>query len=232
MIDFQKLRKCGGVGKKITQYELEETFYSKIVFKNVNSYMAQIVDKQKREPMYVKFKKDFLIDNDDFLEKNDSQRIVALALKEYYINGVPVEKTVKNIGGTIKGSKGEDRVINIYDYCIGRKGTAKCDYIAVSPKEGNIELPDKVIRYYISNNSYKLWKRYTKKDKDGNRKLEAQNKGFNVSIFMDYEEKEDYNINFDYYIAECYKVIEPIRIGTNRLENPPAKQLDIFDLGA
>lgn len=218
--------------EKITKYQLEETFYSKIIFKNVNSYLAQIIDKETRKPKYVKFKKDFLIDNDGFLEKNDSQRIVAIALKEYFINNIPVEKTVKNIGGTVKGSKGEDRIINIYDYCIGRKGTKNCDYVAVSPKEGKNIISNKVLRYYISNSSYKLYKRYTKLDKHGNRALEAQNKGFNITMFMNYEEKEDYNINFNYYINECNKVIKPIEIGTRRMENPSGHQINIFDLGA
>lgn len=195
--------------EKITDSILEDTFYKQIINRDVNNYIAEIIDK-KGNTLYFKYKGCFEIDPD--FHKNKSQRIVPIALKEYFINGTPIHQTIKNHK-------------NIYDFCIGRKATGKTCYITVDGY-GYTEHHDKVIRYYIKNNGKILYKQLDKYRRG------AVNKGFKVGMFMEYFDSDDYNIDYLYYINECRKIINPIEIGTKKLNAPKTKQLDIFDLGA
>lgn len=209
----------------LTTYTLEDTYYKRIIFSTVNDYIAEIINPSTNETLYMKYKGDFEIDKE--WHKNNSQRIVPIALKRYFIDNIPIRETIKN-HMFIKGydwnkdkEKFDIEAYNIYDFCIGKKKTT-CDHAIVNDKETQI-IDDKVLRYYISNSNNKLFKRYEKLDKYGNRALEAINKGFKVTMFMDYEFKEDYNINYYYYINECNKIIKEI-------EKPILKteQLNLF----
>lgn len=206
--------------EETTKYELEETCYSRIIFRNVNHYLANIIDKKTSENLYAKYKGVFNIDVEP--HKNKSQRIVPIALSEYFLKGVPVEKVIRNVGYEFTNTKNQKERTNIYDYCLGRKKVDKVEgYILVTP-DGNEILYDKVIRYYVSDSSNKLWKKY----KSG--KMEAVNKGFNHTLFMNFEEKEDYGIDYNYYIGECYKIIQEIEMGTKRLDIPDVTQTTLF----
>jgi len=70
------------------------------------------------------------------------------------------------------------------------------------------KINDKVIRFYVSENGLRLNKNYS----DGRREITVG--GNKVKLFMDYEEKEDYEINYQYYIDEAYKIIHDLD-GTN-----------------
>ena len=203
---------------------LEDTCYNKIVFQSVNDYIAEIIDPATKETQYLKFKGDFEVDKD--WHKNNSQRIVPIALKEYFINGIPISDTIRNIGTEFKNTDGKIEKTSIYDYCIGVKKAKDQTYHWVK-KEGTIEVSDKVIRYYVSNSQNKLFKEYKAKLKTAKqnqmtmfgvesteKKLEAVSKGFNVELFMDYIEKNDYNINYSYYEQECMKLIGPIEMNS------------------
>lgn len=71
---------------KLTGYELERTDYAKIIFSTVNDYLAVKTDGT------VKKKGDFLTDFE--LHKNKSARIVPIALEQYFINGIPIDRTI------------------------------------------------------------------------------------------------------------------------------------------
>jgi hypothetical protein len=200
--------------ENITKYELEDTYYSQIIFRNVNHYLAEIIDKDSEKPIYTKHKGDFEIDAE--YHKNNSQRIVAIALSEYYLKGVPLEDVICNPGYEFR--KGEKTTI--YDYCIGRKSVDKVENYTLVTPEGNKEFYDKVIRFYISNSGNKFFKVYS------SGKVEAVCKGFFVTPFMEYEEKEDYDINFHYYIRECTKIIDEVELGNRH--QPKGEQLTLF----
>ena len=93
-----------------TQYELERTDYSKIIFSTVNDYLAIKTDGK------LKFKGDFLIDFE--LHKNKSAKIVPIALKKYFVDDIPVEETIKNHK-------------NIYDFAIRQKASKDFHYEGV-----------------------------------------------------------------------------------------------------
>ena len=183
-----------------TNLELEYAEYSKMVIRDVNNYLAVYTNGK------VKYKGAFEIDKE--FHKDNSFRIIQLALSDYFVKGISVEDTIKNHR-------------NIYDFC-GRQKFTRDSYgetheIRYKNNEPyhHIEPQQRNVRYYISNSKITFVKVYTKGS------TEMINKGFNVTIFNKFEEKEwnDYNINYSYYIKECYKIIQTIE----------DKQLDLFN---
>ena len=196
--------------EKKTTYILEDTSYKQVIFSSVNDYIAEIIDEDTKETIKLKFKGDFEVDKD--FHKNNSQRIVPIAIRNYFIKGIPVKETIENHK-------------EIFDFCLGKKGTRKFSYTLIRGNE-RVNIPDKVVRYYIAANGYKMYKM------EGERKMGAINKGFKVEPFMNYKEQKEYDIDVNYYINECNKIIKPIELGTKRLTAPKVQQLTIFDLGA
>lgn len=203
----------------MTDSILEDTFYKQIINRDVNNYIAEIVSKEG-DTLYFKYKGCFEFDPE--YHKNNSQRIVGIALKEYFINGISPRAVISNLGYHFVNSKGKDEVTTIFDYCEGRKSNDKVDnYSYVSP-DNFIEIPDKVVRFYISNSRGRLVKVY----KAGKR--EAITKGFNHTLFMDYYESDDYDINYEYYINECNRTIADIERGTRKKGYVEPEQLKLF----
>lgn len=209
--------------EKKTTYILEDTFYNQLIFSSVNDYIAEIINPETGERDKIKFKGDFEIDKD--YHKNNSQRIVPIALMEHYINGVSVKDVIGNLNYKFINSKGEEEETSIYDYCIGRKKTRNCTYYVIENGRAS-SISDKVIRYYISNSNAYLLKKYTGGKKEGT--YQKINAGFKVQMFMEFEEKESYNIDTQYYEQECNKIINAIRLGTNEMNSPKYTQASLF----
>lgn len=179
--------------EKLTNLNLEYAEYSKMVIRDVNNYCA-ISTKGK-----IKYKGAFEIDkvvgSEPAYHKDNSFKIIPIALSNYFFNGIPVEETVKNHR-------------NIYDFCgrqkFGRDSYGEIHYI-VEDREV-IEKQQKNVRYYISNSNITFVKRYHKGTS------EIINKNYNVTIFNNFVEKEwnDYRINYNFYITECRKIIDVI----------------------
>lgn len=196
--------------EKTTKYLLEDTLYSQIIFRDVNNYIAEIIDDSGKT---IKIKQKGCFEIEQEYHKNNSQRIVAIALTEYFIHNVPIRDVIMNPGYKTKSGI----VTSIYDYCKGvKKGANTSHYTMVG--KSNINLFDKVIRFYISSNGGKLYKVYT------SGKVEAVSKGFNTTLFMEYKE-DNYDIYYPYYINECMKIIENIERG----ESKDVTQLSLFN---
>lgn len=79
----------------------------------------------------------------------------------------------------------------------------------VYPEYENVqEIDDKVVRFYVSTDGLQLNKNYS----DGRRQITVG--GNKVSIFMDYEKRDEYNVDYQYYIDEANKIIHEVD-GTN-----------------
>ena len=215
--------------EETTDFLLENTDYSKIVFSSVNDYIAVIVDPVTDKVKKVKYKGDFEIDKDP--HKNNSQRIVAIALSEYFIkDDVKLKDVIGSLGYKFTSVNGDEETTSIYDYCIGKKKTSSCEYWFVTRGKAQ-RLQDKVIRYYVSKDPNNLLKKYTKGASQG--KYEKVNAGFNVTLFMDYFPSAagtngHYNIDMHYYLNECRKIIKPIEAGTRILERGAYIQGTLF----
>lgn len=173
--------------EKNTHLTLEYVEYDKMIIADVNNYMA-ITTKGK-----IKYKGRFEIDKD--YHKDNSFKIIPIALSEYFVNGTPIEETIKNH-------------TNIYDFC-GRQKFKGQDYGTTNTIVNDrivVEKQQKNVRYYISNKGSSFIKNYAKGSN------EVINKGYLVTIYNKHEDKHinERDINYSFYIKECYKEIDNI----------------------
>lgn len=182
-----------------TKLVLEYVAYSQMIIRDVNSYIA--VSKQGK----IKYKGTFvpvneMIKNGEY-HKNFSQNAVTLAVNDYFLKNISVEESLKNNA-------------DIYDFCKTFNATHgwTCETV---DSDGNSEIQQKTNRYYISKNGKTF-----RKLKD-ERSIEIEAGGTKVIIFNNYEKKsiDEYDLDYDYYIDECYKIIHKIDGTEERLEN-------------
>lgn len=207
--------------QNITKLSLEQTNYKKYICRDVNNYIVL------KEDGKIKYKGCFEIDKE--LHKDSSQRIVAMALKEYFIMGIDVNDYIINTK-------------DIFDFCCvdKKKGEAKLESWTYD-KNGNknIQKLGKVVRYYVSNKGSQLMKILPPLEKNTITKTEIHKqkvdknqvnlfdfvedcvviknresnlkKGQYCTVFNKYQSQEKYNINYDYYIEEALKIIKQIK---------------------
>jgi len=173
-----------------TKLNLEFVDYSKMIIRDVNNYIAVKTDGK------CKYKGAFEIDKE--LHKDNSFRIIPLALSEYFVKDIPVEQTIKNHK-------------NIYDFCGRQKFTSESYGETHTLMYNHCRLPykevlkqQKNVRYFISNQGSTFIKVYKKGS------TEMINKGYQITVFNKYQESDDYDINYDFYIKECNKEIDNI----------------------
>jgi hypothetical protein len=170
---------------------LESDEYVKMWISNVNNYGC-ITTKSKVKNKG-QFEVDKVIGGEPAYHKDNSFRIIPLAIQEYYVNNVPIEETIYNHK-------------NIYDFC-GRQKFNKDSYGEIHYLKDNdivIEKQQKNVRYYISKSNKKFVKQYLKGS------TELINKGYEVEIFNKFIDKEfkEYKINYNFYITEAKKIIQ------------------------
>jgi len=198
----EKYREVCKKWEEITRLELEYVTYSKMVVRDVNNYLA-ISSEGK-----VKYKGAFKIHTemikDGEYHKAFNQAIVPLALSKYYVEGIALEDTIR-----------EHK--NIYDFCktFNSQGGWVCESLLVDENgnESDHRTEQKNNRYYISVKGRKFRK------VSGDRKIdiEASNP---VTIFNHFVEKpfDEYDVDYEYYINECYKIVDTISGEKERLQ--------------
>ena len=193
---------CLGI-EELTQLQLEYDVYNKLFVRDINNYLS-VNTKGK-----VKTKGAFDIDLE--LHKNRSERIVPLAVKRYFVNNIPVEETVKNHLSLENYEDLENQ--GIYDFCIGKKIQSNQNYTIEDSGENIIKnIKDKVIRFYVSTDGDYLKKNYS----DGRKEITVG--GNKMTMFMDYYDSENYNVDYDYYINQAYKIIHNVDGTAEKLE--------------
>ena len=185
-----------------TKLNLEYVNYSKMIIADVNNYIA--VSTKGKIKNKGRFEVDKVVGSEPAYHKDNSFRIIPLALQEYFVNNIPVEQTIINH-------------TNIYDFC-GRQKFREGDHGEIHYLDNEVIIrkkQQKNVRYYISNKGAIFIKHYKKGT------TELINKGYTVTIFNDYVSKvfTEYNIDYSFYITECYKEINLII----------DKQLTLFD---
>jgi hypothetical protein len=192
--DVIKAKQVGKEMSELTGLYIEDNMYSKVILRDVNNYIA-VYDDSTKENEHVKLKGCFEIDKE--YHKDPSMRIVPIALKEYFVNGVPIRDTILNHK-------------DIFDFClrlkVNSKSVAKYVYFDNGLKE---QILPRTTRYYISNNGGNLYKDL------GENRITGVNVGYTATLFNNYEEKpmEDYNINYSFYINEAMKIVNVITEG-------------------
>jgi hypothetical protein len=195
---------------ELTQYELERTDYSKIIFSTVNDYLAIMTNGE------IKKKGDFLTDFE--LHKNKSARVVPIALEQWFVHGVPVDTTIRNH-------------TNLYDFCLRQKATRSFHYEGTNRSTGKKTVYDKLIRYYVSNEGDKIFK--IKNEECQTRaaaisQVEAGEWVCKVCNFLPKNSAVD-NVNYDYYIEKANRIVTKINTEGRRIKTVYIpNQLNLF----
>lgn len=170
-----------------------ERFYDIFVFKDVNNYLARELN-----PSIIIDKGLFELNKE--YHKDSSMRIIPLALREYFMNGVLVEDTVRN-------NK------DIYNFLIKLKLNSSQRGVFTYSKDGDIlyQNLEKITRYYASNNGGGI------STHNGDRQT-LVNKGYNCTIANCIED-DKFDINYRYYEAKINSIIESVSL----------KQQNLFD---
>ena len=175
---------------------LEYNSYEKMIIRDVNNYIARDMTG------YTKYKGAFKpyeeAIKDEEYHKSLSQAIVPKAVAEFFLNGTPVEETVM-------------QATDIYDFCKTFNASHGWTCGTIEMDAGDVEGTDHVDfqqknnRYFMSTNGL-IFRKY----KDV-RTIDVEAKGY-VTIFNKYEKKPimDYEIDYDYYIRECYKLVHKV----------------------
>jgi hypothetical protein len=215
-----------------TKYTFEEVEYKLIARTSINDYLAVKLDGS------IKLKGDWEIDKE--IHKNHSNRIRPIALANYFINHISIEETINNHYYEKEYTFGKDKVIGygIYDYCLYVKGGYEWAFHLYEKADKlndfsatKVTLLPKNIRYYISNDGGELHKLEVKGSRDN-----RQNVGYLVTIanLIEDNNPKNYDINYQFYIDECKKMIDAIEIAPiikqkskKRIDNT-TKQLMLF----
>lgn len=195
-----------------TKLELEYVNYKKMVIRDVNNYIGEYIDADYSP----KYKGTFAIDHNKLIEmhKNPSKRVVSLALSNYFLDGIPVAQTVRqHINGMMFGRSGKlFENYGIFDYCIAKKATNDYHYekLSLHNGDGTIEREEhngKIFRYFVSNRGVHVIKTNGTRTEQVE-KHPQKGKTFYLTPFNKYVKSEVYDINYQYYIKECNKIID------------------------
>ncbi len=133
----------------LTGLYIEDNYYTKMVIRDVNNYIAQY------ENGDVKYKGCFEIDKE--FHKDPSMRIVPIALSNYFLKGIPIKDTVLNHE-------------QIFDFCLRLKtnsqSTGHFVFIDDNREVRDISLP-RTTRYYMSKSGGKIHKDFGDGRKSG-----------------------------------------------------------------
>jgi hypothetical protein len=199
----------------LTELELEENLYDKLVIRDVNNYIAvDVKGKAKRKGMFEVY--------DDITEiggkphayhKSPNATIIPQALFDYYVGDKSIEETINSCN-------------DIYNFCHGIKKQKGFDYWLITAQDGGVidiaKRTDRVLRYYISPggaNIFKFWK----DGRDNN--VQGVNRGQLVSLAMNIGSPDIqrikkgvdttvYEVDKQYYIGKAYEIVDHINNGT------------------
>lgn len=189
--DIDKINAVNLQLTKETKLVIEDAYYDKMIIRDVNNYIA-VYKGSNRDNEMIKLKGAYE-DTPEF-HKDHSMLIVPKAVKEYFVYGTPIEETIRN-------SK------DIFDFCLRLKinNSSKAEYHTIKGSEINIENLSRTTRYYVSNKGGGLVVYYNGSDKVNRRHI-----GYNTTLFNNYYESEDYDINYSFYEMEARKLINAI----------------------
>lgn len=172
-----------------TKLILESVEYAKMVIRDVNNYLAVSMDG--------KVKKKGIFETEKQLHKDNSFLIIPKALEAYYVSGTPIEETVKSS-------------TNIYDFCGRYKAYKGWSAVFNYSEKGKViqENHGKMLRYFpVSKGGGTA----LKVNVDGRvHNLLANQKTMKFNRYYELENFQDYNINYEFFVTECQKIIDTV----------------------
>ncbi|MCD6163442.1 MAG: hypothetical protein J7K40_13660 [candidate division Zixibacteria bacterium] len=185
--------------ESITKLQLEEVFYKKMVLRDVNNYIGVYPDgKLKRKGCYC-------FGGDLGYHQNHSSQVVPMAANQALLYGKNIEEYISTHS-------------DIFDFMNFAKVPRSSKLITVD-YEGNEEQIQNNTRYYISVFGLDLVKimpptpQQVAKDADAPERRFMLNKGWKASVCNDMDDYDDAAVEYEYYIREAHKIVDPILKG-------------------
>lgn len=178
--------------EKLTGMVLEESFYEKIWIRDVNNYIALKEDGAVKKIGAYKDKLEW--------HQNHSSIVVQKAVEAHLIDGISIEEFILNHKDP-------------YDFMLNYKASRGIKLVCENKSQMNINYENlqNTIRYYISNNGKALKKILPPLKNTNEERIIGVNVGYLVNICNDSKEFSFENLNYDWYIKEAYKLIEPFK---------------------
>jgi hypothetical protein len=168
------------VGKEFN-LEFEHEFYKKIIYQNVNNYLAQTESKLKQKGLFVE--KPELGNSVDYL-------IIPKALKAYYIDNIPVKQFVESHN-------------DIFDFCCSQKVDKSYDVMWTNPQFVTSK-QQRLNRFYASTKGG-----YIYKCRNGKQAHLLKQSG--VMIYNNHNpDVFPTDINYKFYISQINEIISEI----------------------
>lgn len=176
--------------QEFTGLELEEIIYEKLWIRDVNNYIALKENGEAKKIGAYKY--------DLAWNQNHSSLVVQKAVEAHLLNGISIEDFIYNHR-------------NKYDFLLNFKATRNIDLVfekVYSLQKAYIPLPN-TIRYFISKNGLPLKKILPPLNKDAEQRVIGINVGYKVELCNKIEDFSYEFLDFDFYVKEAYKLIEP-----------------------
>lgn len=201
---YEELQQVLKEWEKLTMLTLETEEFTQFYQLAINDYFGV-------EPNNKIKKKGFFL-TDIELGKGLTPKIISEAIINYFVHNIPVEDTIKSCKDICKFLQAEKT---------GKQWTV----------EYNEQIQQRINRFYVSNSGYYLWK--WKLDDTGKKSYQIMLKDHGVRLHNKFYSDEDlqwkysqgetfqsiYDIDYQYYINQCIKVIEKLK----------PKQLNLFN---
>jgi len=201
---YEELQQVLEEWEKLTMLTLETEEFTQFYQLAINDYFGV-------EPNNKIKKKGFFL-TDIELGKGLTPKIIPEAIINYFVHNIPVEDTIKSCKDICKFLQAEKT---------GKQWTV----------EYNEQIQQRINRFYVSNSGYYLWK--WKLDDTGKKSYQIMLKDHGVRLHNKFYSDEDlqwkysqgetfqsiYDIDYQYYINQCIKVIEKLK----------PKQLNLFN---
>jgi hypothetical protein len=201
---YEELQKILKEWEDLTKLKLETEEFTQFYQLAINDYFGLSPEGHIKEKGY------FL--TGITLGKGLSPKIIPEAIINYFIHNIPVENTIKSCKDIRKFLQAEKT---------GKQWTV----------EYNEQIQQRTNRFYVSNSGYYLWK--WKLDDTGKKSYQIMLKDHGVRLHNRFYSDEDlqwkysqgetfqsiYDIDYQYYINQCIKVIEKLK----------PKQLNLFN---
>lgn len=176
--------------QEFTGLELEEIIYEKLWIRDVNNYIALKQDGNVKKIGAYKY--------DLAWNQNHSCLVVQKAVEAHLLKGISIEEFICNHR-------------NKYDFLLNFKATRNIDLVlekVYSLKKSYIKLPN-TIRYFICKNGLPLKKILPPLNKETEPRVVGINVGYKVELCNNIDDFSYEFLDFDFYIKEAYKLIEP-----------------------